>query len=56
MLVIEGLVRKVFVPTHAIVSMAKLSKSWYALNNTRSIKGTGYVSSLDQAPVLAGKI
>ena len=46
MLVVEGLVlvRKVFVATHAVVSMAKLSKSWNALNNTRSIKGAGLPS------------
>ena len=43
---IEGLVlvRKVFVPTHAVVSTAKLSKSWDALNNTRSMKGAGLPS------------
>ncbi len=46
MLAVEGLVlvRKVFVPTHAVVSMAKLSKSWDALNNTRSMKGAGLPS------------
>jgi hypothetical protein len=37
-------VRKVFVPTHAVVSTAKLSKSWDALNNTRSMKGAGLPS------------
>ena len=44
LLEVQGLVRKVFVPTHAVVSMAKLSKSWDALNNTRSIKGAGLPS------------